>query len=267
MKAINGIPILGFGTWPLKGEECVASVRTALACGYRHIDTADGYQNHQEVGRAIREAGVPRHELFLTSKVRRDDLHMDAVIAAGQRFVDELQTDYLDLLLIHWPNADIPMEATFAGFQALKEQGIIRNFGVSNFTVARLERAMLITEGIIANQVEYHPSLNQGALLEYCQSHQIVVTAYSPVAKGQDLTLPVIQELATQYRRSASQVILAWLIGKGIVAIPSSGTAAHIEDNWHAGEWELSAADSTRIDQAHRDHRMTNPAFAEFPRG
>jgi len=266
MKVNNGIPVLGFGTWPLKGDECVASVRTALACGYRHLDTADGYQNHREVGRAIREARVPRDTLFLTSKVRRDDLRTEAVIAAGPRCVDELQTGYLDLLLIHWPNAEIPMGETFAGFQTLQEQGIIRNFGVSNFTVARLERALAITDGIIANQVEYHPSLNQQALLDYCQSRHIALTAYSPVAKGQDLTLPVIEELATQYERSASQVILNWLIGKGIVAIPGSGTTAHIEDNLRALEWELSAADILRIDEAHRNNRLTQPAFAEFPR-
>lgn len=264
MKAVNGIPILGLGTWPLTGEACVAAVSTALACGYRHLDTADGYQNHREVGRAIRDAGIRRDELFVTSKVRRDDLHTDAVIAAGKRFVDELQIDYLDLALIHWPNAAIPMEETLAGFQALKEQGLIRNFGVSNFTIDRLERALAITDGVIANQVEYHPSLNQQALLDYCRSKNIALTAYSPVAKGQDLTLPVIQELATQYARSASQVVLNWLIGKEIVAIPSSGTTAHIEDNIRALEWELSETDIARVDQAHRNNRLTNPAFGEF---
>ncbi len=264
MKSINGIPILGFGAWPLKGEQCVASVRTALEMGYRHIDTADGYANHPEVGRAIRDSRVPREEIFLTSKVRRDDLQKDAVIAAGKRFLTELQTDYLDLVLIHWPSQTIPMEETFEGFQALKDQGVIRNFGVSNFTVARMERALAITDGIIDNQVEYHPSLNQHDVLAYCQSKNIAVTAYSPIAKGRDLHLPIIQELAQKYRRSASQVVLNWLISKNIVAIPSSGSAAHIEDNFRALEWELAPDDVALIDQVHANNRLTQPSFEEF---
>ena len=264
MKMINGIPILGFGAWPLKGQQCVESVRTALALGYRHIDTADGYANHQEVGQAIRDSGVKREEIFLTTKVRRTDLRSDDVIAAGERFLMELATDYLDLALIHWPNADIPMEETFAGFQALKDRGIIRNFGVSNFTVARLERAAAITDGIIDNQVEYHPSLNQQGLLDYCQSRKIALTAYSPIAKGQDLRLPIIQELATTYQRSASQVILNWLRSKEIIAIPGSGSAAHIEDNLRSLEWELAPEDVARIDRLDTSNRQTQSSFGEF---
>ncbi len=264
MKLINGIPILGFGTWPLKGQQCFASVRTALALGYRHIDTADGYANHREVGQAIRDSGVQREEIFLTTKVRRDDLHRDDVIAAGERFLTELQTDYLDLVLIHWPNDDIPMEETFAGFQTLKDRGVIKNVGVSNFAIPRLERAATITDSIIANQVEYHPSLNQQPLLDYCQSRNIALTAYSPVGKGQDLSLPVIEELATKYQRSGSQVILNWLISKGVIAIPSSGTAEHIEDNYRSLDWELDSDDVRKIDQSHRNNRLTQPSFAEF---
>jgi 2,5-diketo-D-gluconate reductase B len=200
MKSLQGIPVLGFGTWPLKGQQCFESVRTALALGYRHIDTADGYANHREVGQAIRDSGVTREEIFLTTKVRRNDLRRDDVIAACERFLAELQTDYLDLALIHWPNNDIPMAETFAGFQELKDRGAVRNVGVSNFTIARLERAGAITDGIIVDQVEYHPSLNQQSLLDYCQSRDIAVTAYSPVAKGQDLHLPSFRN----WRRSIS---------------------------------------------------------------
>jgi diketogulonate reductase-like aldo/keto reductase len=264
MQTVNGIPILGFGTWPLKGDDCVAAVTTALAVGYRHIDTADGYQNHHAVGQAIRASGIPRDALFLTSKVRRDDLHHDAVIAAGKRFATELQTDYLDLVLIHWPNDAIPMAETFAGLQALKDAGVIRQFGVSNFTVGRLARALAVTDGIIANQVEFHPSLYQQALLEYCQSRAIVVTAYSPTAKGADLHLPIVQAMAAKYRQTPAQVVLNWLIGKGIVAIPNSGDAAHIADNFGTLEWELAAEDVAAIDAANANNRGTRPAFAEF---
>jgi 2,5-diketo-D-gluconate reductase B len=264
MNTINGIPILGFGTWPLKGDDCANAVAAALAVGYRHLDTADGYQNHDAVGRAIRASGIPRESLFLTTKIRRDDLRRDAVIAAGERFVRELQTDYLDLLLIHWPNDAIPMEETFAGLRALKDAGVIRNFGVSNFTVERLERARAVTNGILANQVEFHPSLYQKALLDYCQVQGIVVTAYSPTAKGEDLRLPVVRELAAKYGRSPAQVALNWLLRKGIVAIPNSGDTAHIADNFGALEWELAAEDVVAIDGAHMNNRGTRPAFADF---
>lgn len=207
---------------------------------------------------------MQRDQIFLTTKVRRLDLRRADVIAACERFLAELQTDYLDLALAHWPNSDIPMEETFAGFQALKDRGVIRNFGVSNFTMSRLERATAITDGIIANQVEYHPSLNQQALLEYCQSRHIAVIAYSPVAKGQDLDLPIVRELAATYRRSGSQVVLNWLMSKNIIAIPSSGSAEHIADNLRALEWELASEDVEKIDQTHRNNRLTQSSFAEF---
>lgn len=264
METVNGIPILGFGTWPLKGDLCVEAVDVALRVGYRHIDTADGYENHRSVGRAIRESGIGRGEIFLTTKVRRDDLRRETVVAAGNRFAEELRTDYLDLLLIHWPNDAIPMAETFAGLQALKDAGVIRHFGVSNFTIGRLERALALTDGILANQVEFHPSLHQKELLDYCRSRDIAVTAYSPTAKGADLALPIIQEMAKKYARSASQVALTWLIGKGIVAIPRSASAAHIADNFAALAWELAPEDVERIDRAHANNRGTRPAFADF---
>jgi 2,5-diketo-D-gluconate reductase B len=249
MKTANGIPILGFGTWPLKGEQCAAMVNAALQIGYRHIDTADGYGNHHAVGQAINASRISRDALFLTTKVRRVDLRHDAVIAAGRRFVEELQTDYLDLLLIHWPNDDIPMAETFAGLQALKDGGVIRNFGVSNFTIARLEDALLITESIQTNQVEFHPSLYQRDLLAYCQAKQIALTAYSPIARGAALALPIVEELAKKYQRSTSQVVLNWLVSKGIVAIPGSARIAHIQENFKTLEWDLAPEDVERIDR------------------
>lgn len=264
MKTVTGIPILGFGTWPLTGDPCVAMVKAALTTGYRHIDTADGYENHPAVGQAIREFSISREDLFLTTKIRRTELHRDAVIAAGTRFLRELQTDYLDLLLIHWPNHEIPMAETFAGLQALKDAGVIRNFGVSNFTIQRLEAARQITDGILTNQVEFHPSLYQQELLAYCQSNNITVTAYSPTAKGADLALPVVQELAQKYQRSASQVVLNWLVSKGIVAIPRSARVEHIEDNFKTLEWELAAEDVALLDRVNTNNRGTRPAIAEF---
>jgi 2,5-diketo-D-gluconate reductase B len=148
--------------------------------------------------------------------------------------------------------------------QELKDAGVIRHFGVSNFTIGRLERALALTDGILANQVEFHPSLYQKELLDYCRANEIAVTAYSPTAKGADLHLPVIQELAKRYARSASQVVLNWLIAKEIVAIPRSARAEHIADNFRVLEWELAPADVAEIDRAHANNRGTRPAFAEF---
>ncbi len=264
IKRMNGIPILGFGTWPLTGDQCVEAVRTALQVGYRHIDTADFYRNHHAVGQAVRESGVNREEIFLTTKVWRDDLRHDAILTAGKRYLAELQTDYLDLLLIHWPHADIPMEETFAALQSLKDAGVVRGFGVSNFTMKRLEAALRVTDGICTNQVECHPSLSQRTLLDYCRSHDIALTAYSPTARGGDLKLPVIQALAKQYRRSPSQIVLNWLLCKEIVAIPHSAVAAHITENFATLEWELAHEDVARIDQLNTDNWGPRPAFAEF---
>src|SRR3989344_6841658 len=228
------IPMLGFGTWQLTGEDCARSVRHALQTGYRHIDTADKYGNHVEVGKAILQSNVSRNEIHLTTKVWRTDLAKDMVPASCDRFLKEHKTDYIDLLLIHWPNKDIPITETLEAMNKLKEVGKVKALGVSNFTRHHLEDALATGIEITNNQIEVHPSFSQERMKAFCDEKGITVTAYSPLGRGQDIALPVIQEIAQRHSATPAQVILAWLLGRGIIAIPKSDKQEEIESNFKA---------------------------------
>ena len=268
------IPILGFGTWQLQGKECLKAVETALEVGYRHLDTADAYENHQEVAKAMKNSGVKREEIWLTTKLWRSDLQAKKTMKACDRVLQELQTDYLDLYLIHWPNKEVPIGETLEAMTKLQEEGKIRNIGVSNFTIHHLEDATIALKAmwqatgkeakIITNQVEFHPTLNQESLKKFCNDNEIIVTAYSPIAQGYDLKLPVVKELAKNYGRSESQVVLNWLMQKEIVAIPRSSSRDHIEDNFKSLEWDLSAEDVNILDGLDEGYRIVEPEFNEF---
>lgn len=266
-KSVNTtvqIPSLGFGTWQLTSDVCRTAVEVALETGYRHIDTADRYGNHTEVGESIKQSGIAREEIFLTTKVWRDQLHATGVEKSASRFLRELQTDYLDLLLIHWPNKNIPIVETLGAMTRLQEQGVVKAIGVSNFTVRHLEEALATGFPIVNNQVEFHPSLNQAELKKFCDQHDIVITAYSPIAQGQDLQLPLIEELAGKYQRSPAQIILNWSISKGMVVIPRSSRPERIKDAFEAQGWELDAIDIEKIDAIKGSNRLVSPPFAEF---
>lgn len=258
------VPALGLGTWRLQGDQCLKAVSKALEIGYRHIDTADAYENHREVGEAIKKSNIPREEIFLTTKVWRDDLQQRDVLSAAKRFLEELQTDYLDLLLIHWPNPDIPIQETLEAFESLRAQGLIQGVGVSNFTIRHIKDALKTGVKINNNQVEFHPSLNQKELKAFCDDNDILLTAYSPIARGEDLELAVIQELAKKYDRPPSQVVLNWIIQKGMIAIPKSSKDEHILDNFKTLEWELDLDDVEKIDRVEGNNRVVHPSFASF---
>ncbi|MCL4366827.1 aldo/keto reductase [Patescibacteria group bacterium] len=264
LNAQAEIPILGLGTWQLSGSECQSAVEEALKIGYRHIDSADGYGNHQELAAAIKNSGLKRDELFITSKIPAIHLEHQEVLDSAHRYLEELQTNYLNLLLIHWPNSSIPIKDTLSAFAQLKDEGVIRAIGVSNFTIPRLEEALATNVEITNNQVEFHPSLNQADLKEFCDQHQIVVTAYSPVGRGEDLDLPVILELAKKYEKTPSQIVLNWLISQDIVAIPKSANPKHIQENFASTEFALSAEDVAAISHLDGHNRLVNPGFADF---
>lgn len=269
MKTLNlnpqtKIPILGFGTWQLQGDKCQKAVEKALEVGYRHIDTAEVYENHQIIGKVLRKSKIPREKLFITSKVWRDDLGKRNVLKACQKALKELQTSYLDLYLIHWPNRNIPIAETLEALGNLKEKGLIKAIGVSNFTINHLKEALKVGVEITNNQVEFHPSLNQKKLKNFCEKRKIVITAYSPLAQGEDLKLPIIRKLALKYKKSPTQVILAWLIQKNIVAIPRSANPKHIEDNFKVLKGNLEERDIKLIDKIGGYLRTINPPFAEF---
>ncbi len=265
-KLKNGlsIPAIGFGTWKLKGRSCFDAVKSAIEYGYTHIDTADVYGNHTEVGRGISDSGINRKDLFLTTKVWRDDLRKDDLISSVNRFLDELKTDYIDLLLVHWPNSDIPIQETLAAMEELKDRQIIKAIGVSNFTIPLLQEAIDTGIEIVNNQVEFHPSLNQKELKTFCDDKNVMLTAYSPIAQGADLKIPVIQLLSVKYGKTPAQIVLNWILKKNIVVIPRSSKPERIKENLEALSFELAEEDSVQIDAVNLHTRIVHPAFAPF---
>lgn len=256
-------PQLGLGTWTLRGSECEQTVRRALDLGYRHIDTAEMYENEEAIGRAI--ASVDRDELFLTSKVWPDHLHAEDVRHACQESLGRLNTDYLDLYLIHWPNSSVPMEETIGALRRLVEDGRIRAWGVSNFTRSHLEEAR--GYGTVAvNQVELHPFFNQRHLAEYCAGIGVPVTAYRPLAKGRVNHDHALSGLALRHGRSPAQVALRWSIQHGHLAIPRTTDARHLRENIEVFDFHLDASEMVRIDALPQGNRLVAIAGAEFDR-
>lgn len=258
------IPALGLGTWKLRGKTCYKAIRDALNMGYRHIDTADRYKNHKIIGKAIKDSDVPRFEIFITTKVWWSDLHKEKLIRKAHRFLRELCTDYIDLLLIHWPNKKIPLKESLEAMWVLRESGKIRTFGVSNFTQHHLQDALDLGFQVTNNQVEFHPSFTQYPLKEFCDQNGIVLTAYSPLGQGLDLTLPVIEEIARSKGCSPAQVILRWLVSRGIAAVPKATDTHYMKENLQSLEVSLSEEELKKIDSLNKNNRLLALKFAEF---
>lgn len=245
------MPVLGIGTWRMRGDACTEAVRAALELGYTHIDTADMYGNHRAIGRALRDFNP--NDIFITSKVWRTDLRHDDVLEMGERALSEMGIDALDLLLIHWPNPRVPVEETLSAMAELVQRGIVRSIGVSNFMIDHLEEALEVTEvPISVNQVEFHPYNNQRELLAYCKEHNIAVTAYSPFGSGDLIRDPALTRIAKKYGKSNAQIILRWLVNKGMVVIPKSMNPDHIKANMDVFEWELEREDFQAIEALDR---------------
>lgn len=267
LKSGQKMPMLGMGTWELRGDECTRAVRDALASGYVHVDTAAAYDNHKEVGEALKTAGIERSKLFLTSKVWRDKLKFDDLISECEQALRELGTDYLDLYLVHWPNRDIPMCETFGAMEKLLKDGKIRNAGVSNFTVTRLESLKRETDVPIAvNQVELHPYLAQEKLVDYCQSEDIAVTAYCPLARTKILDDPLLQQLSAKYGKTIAQIALRWNVQRGVIIIPKSVSRRRIQENMDVFDWTLEEEDMRAISALDRNDRICDWDIAEFDR-
>ncbi|MCC2102359.1 MAG: aldo/keto reductase, partial [Hyphomicrobiales bacterium] len=221
------IPALGFGTWQLREEACVSAVETALSCGYRHIDTARMYGNEKAVGHGLRGSGLKRDDVFVTTKVWHDDISSGALERSAEASLRDLGLDAVDLLLIHWPNAAIPLKDSIAALCNARRRGLARNIGVSNFSVALLnEAAALSSEPLVANQCEYHPRLDQSAVIAACRRHRLAFVSYSPLGKGDMLAEPVITDIARRVARKPSQVVLRWHVQQGVATIPRSGSPA-----------------------------------------
>jgi diketogulonate reductase-like aldo/keto reductase len=247
MRDGNRIPAIGLGTWALRGERCRFIVKRALEMGYTHIDTADAYGNHLEVGEGVK--GFDRSTFFLVSKVRPSNLHYHTVIQDCQRILRELDTEYLDLLLIHWPNENIPIQETLQAFNELVDEEKIKSIGVSNFTNQHLSGALRVeTHPITNNQVRFHPYDFDQDLLTFCNNNNIVVTAYSPLGRGDILSTPTIQDLTNKYERTPAQICLRWGIQKGVVVIPKTGSDERLKENMDIFDWDLSQFDMKRLD-------------------
>ncbi|HIL58357.1 MAG TPA: aldo/keto reductase [Rhodothermales bacterium] len=250
--SVHGVPVptLGLGTWKLKGDDATAAVRHALDIGYRHIDTAQIYGNEAEVGRGIAAADVPRDEVFLTTKVWHESLR-------------RLGTDYVDLLLMHWPTDDVPLAETLGALAEVRDAGKTRLIGVSNTPPGMMRRALEIEPTLANNQVEYHPYLGQEPLLEIARESGTFLTAYRPIANGNVMDDATIQEIAEAHDATPVQIAIAWLLGQDRVsAIPKSGTRSHIAANFQALEITLSDDERAAIDALERGQRMVDPDFA-----
>lgn len=259
------IPLLGFGTWQVQAGTGKQAILTALEVGYKHIDTAEMYQNHAIVGQAIKESNVPRESLFITSKLGLDKRSSTAVTAATTQYLQELQLDYLDLLLIHWPDKQSNMQETLQGLAQVQNSGLVRSIGVSNFTVEHLKQVQNSGITIQMNQVELHPTLPQTELVTYCQEQHIAVTAYCPLARGQALQLPAVQVIAAAKQVQPSAVVLRWLLQQNIIAIPKASSKEHIQANFAALSLSLTETEMANItNQTEQNNRLVHPEFAEF---
>jgi 2,5-diketo-D-gluconate reductase A len=252
------IPQLGFGVWQIPNGKVTDAVTTAIEAGYRHIDTAALYRNEQGVGRAIAKSGVPREELFVTTKVWNNDHGYDRTMRAFDSSIKKLASDYVDLYLIHWPapNQDRYVE-TWRALEKLRADGRARSIGVSNFHIAHLRRLLDETDTVpVINQIELHPNLPQAELRDFHSEHGIATEAWSPLAQGNLLQDKVITGLASKHGKSAAQVILRWHIQLGNVVIPKSVTPSRIRENIDVFDFELDDDDMRAIAELDRDSRV-----------
>jgi len=257
------IPAFGLGTFRLKRQTVIDSVRNALDVGYRAIDTAQIYENEAEVGQAIAESGVARDELFITTKIWIANFHHDALLDSLRESLRKLRADHVELTLIHWPSPKdaVPMAEYLGALAEAKSQGLTRQIGISNFTIAQTRQAIeILGAGAIAtNQIEVHPYLQNRALIAFLKDQGIHVTAYMSLAYGEVLKDPVIQAIAARRQGTTAQVALAWASQQGFAVIPSSTKRDNLAGNLLAADLRLSDEDMAQIATLDRGHRLANP--------
>jgi 2,5-diketo-D-gluconate reductase B len=260
------MPKLGLGTWAMTGRACTQAVSHALSIGYRHIDTAQMYGNEAEVGRAIAASGIRREELFVVTKVGSGNLAPDAVRRACDASLKALGCGYVDLYLVHWPTSTMDLPATLATMLKLREQGLIRHLGVSNFTVALMRRAVEeIGAPVACNQIEYHALLGQSRVLNYARAKSMAVTAYCPLARGDLGRNRELAAIARKHGATPEQVALKWLLDQDIVAaIPKASRPEHQQANLDALKLNLDDADRDAIAALPKNERVVNAGFPKW---
>jgi 2,5-diketo-D-gluconate reductase B len=257
------IPVLGFGTFRLEEREARRMVDTALGIGYRHIDTAQVYENEAGVGQAIEGSSVSREEVFLTTKVWVDSFDRKSLPNSVDESLGKLRTEYVDLLLLHWPNPEVPLAETLEALNRVREEGKTRHIGVSNFTTRLLAEAVELSEApLAANQVEYHPFLDQSRLLAAVRQNGMALTAYSPLARGKVAQDRTLQEIGERHGKTPAQVALRWLIQQeGVNAIPKASSRERAASNFDIFDFELSEEEMETIGGLRSpDGRLTSPA-------
>ena len=258
------IPAIGLGTWELRGRTCARIVEQALKLGYRHIDTAQIYENEREVGEGLRASGVRRDELFVTTKIWTTHFAPNDLERSTKESLAKLRLSEVDLLLLHWPNPHVPLAETLGALAHVKKLGMSRHIGVSNFTVALIEEARaLCPEPLACDQVEYHPYLDQTKVLEACARHGMAVIAYSPVAKGRIKNDQKLAQIGQAYGKSAAQVCLRWLVQQNVAAIPRTSKIERLSENIAIFDFKLSDDEMRQIfEMASPKGRLTDYGFA-----
>lgn len=258
------MPKLGLGTWPMLGEECTDAVVQALELGYRHVDTATGYNNEAAVGKALEQSATPREQIHVTSKVWWDKLQPADMRQSFEQTLASLRSDYVDLFLIHWPGKDWDLARTIETLVSFKEDGRARNIGVANFPLPLLRKVVEeLGAPLSAIQVEYHVSLNQSALLAYAQQHDMALTAYSPILRNKVSDIPALQQIAAKHGVLPTQVALKWLLDQpNVAAIPKAASKANQQSNLDSLKVQLDDEDRALIAALPKDQRLVNPDFA-----
>jgi 2,5-diketo-D-gluconate reductase B len=257
------VPKLGYGTWLVEGEDAYEGVLDALELGYRHVDTARAYGNERRVGRALADSDVPREELWLTTKVWYEDAAPDMLVREFEQQLADLQVDYVDLLLLHWPAPQTPLADTLGAMDALRRQGLVRHVGVSNFPSALLREALALAP-IFADQVEYHPYLPQGPVMRECLEHDLLLDAYSPFAHGLVHRDPQLAAIGARHGKSAGQVALRWLLDQpNVAALPKASSHERRAENVDLFDFELDDEERAAVAALSRRHlRTADPPFA-----
>jgi len=264
--SFSALPKIGMGTFRLKGNDARDAVKSALSLGYRHIDTAQMYGNEAEVGDGITSSGIPRREIFLTTKIWHDQLHASDLINSLHDSLARLKTDHVDLALIHWPSPgdEVPMKEYLGALRDAQREGLAEHIGISNFTCAQMDeaKAILGDTPIFTNQVEVHPFLANRKVVAHAQKLGITVTGYMPLAVGKVMEDETLQRIAAERNLTPAQVAIAWVASSGVVQIPSSTRPGHQKANLEALEVELSEEEIRAIDELDRNERIANPDFA-----
>jgi 2,5-diketo-D-gluconate reductase B len=254
------IPVVGLGTWELRGRTCARAVEQALRLGYRHIDTAEMYDNEREVGEGLRASGVNRDDVFITTKVWPSHFAPRELERSAKESVARLRVSQVDLLLLHWPSEQIPLSETMPALCKMKQIGLTRHIGISNFTVALVAEAVrLASEPLVTNQIECHPYLDQSKVIAACRRHGISITAYSPIARGRVSSDKLLKRIGQAHGKTASQAALRWLIQRNIVVIPRTSKVERLAENLALFDFELTPGEVEEISAlAHPRGRMVD---------